>query len=132
MITVKRHQILTDFIVLNIPKYHVVLGIDWLSHNCVQIDSTKRELVLSSAEIILLCTSSGGVLESHSLELNIMDKIPVINENEYYELNSVDIRDELHKISVVRDFPQVFPEDFPGIPPEREIVFEILLQPGSI
>ncbi|KAL5571846.1 hypothetical protein UlMin_021443 [Ulmus minor] len=35
------------------------------------------------------------------------------------------------KIAVVREFPDVFPEDLPGIPPEREISFEIELLPGS-
>ncbi|KAL5556669.1 hypothetical protein UlMin_038905 [Ulmus minor] len=35
------------------------------------------------------------------------------------------------EIAVVREFPDVFPEELPGIPPEREISFEIELLPGS-
>ncbi|KAL5582230.1 hypothetical protein UlMin_014672 [Ulmus minor] len=35
------------------------------------------------------------------------------------------------EIAVVREFPDLFPEELPGIPPEREISFEIELLPGS-
>ncbi|GKC15938.1 putative reverse transcriptase domain-containing protein [Tanacetum coccineum] len=36
------------------------------------------------------------------------------------------------KIVVVRDFPEVFPDDLSGLPPIREIKFRIDLIPGSI
>ncbi|GKF15622.1 putative reverse transcriptase domain-containing protein [Tanacetum coccineum] len=32
---------------------------------------------------------------------------------------------------VVRDFPEVFPEDFPGLPPTRQVEFHIELIPGA-
>ena len=34
-------------------------------------------------------------------------------------------------IAVVREFSDVFPEELPGLPPDREISFEIELLPGS-
>jgi hypothetical protein len=34
-------------------------------------------------------------------------------------------------IRVVRDFPDVFPEELPGMPPEREVEFVIYLLPGT-
>ena len=34
-------------------------------------------------------------------------------------------------VPVVRDFPDVFPDDLPGLPPEREIDFPIDLVPGT-
>jgi hypothetical protein len=32
---------------------------------------------------------------------------------------------------VVRDFPDVFPEELPGMPPDREVEFVIDLLPGA-
>ncbi|XP_021305542.1 uncharacterized protein LOC110431152, partial [Sorghum bicolor] len=32
---------------------------------------------------------------------------------------------------VVRDFPDVFPEDLPGLPPDRDVQFSIELKPGT-
>jgi hypothetical protein len=37
---------------------------------------------------------------------------------------------KLEDIHVVREFPNVFPDDLPGMPPERAIEFKIELQPG--
>jgi hypothetical protein len=36
-----------------------------------------------------------------------------------------------NNIRVVRDFPDVFPEDLPGMPPDREVKFVIDLLPGT-
>src|SRR4029453_4325601 len=38
---------------------------------------------------------------------------------------------KLEEIHVVREFPDVFPDDLPGLPPERAIEFKIELQPGT-
>src|SRR5688572_32406654 len=37
----------------------------------------------------------------------------------------------LESVSIVNQFPDVFPEDLPGIPPEREIYFGIELLPDT-
>ncbi|GJY96685.1 hypothetical protein Tco_0513595 [Tanacetum coccineum] len=34
-------------------------------------------------------------------------------------------------VPIVRDFPEVFPEDLPGIPPTRQVEFQIDLVPGA-
>ena len=38
---------------------------------------------------------------------------------------------KLDSLSVVNEFVDVFPEDLPGLPPDREIEFSIDLQPGT-
>ncbi|KAI3825229.1 hypothetical protein L1987_06707 [Smallanthus sonchifolius] len=38
---------------------------------------------------------------------------------------------ELSEVLVVQDFPVVFPDDLTGVPPEKEIKFQIDLQPGA-
>ncbi|GKE75203.1 hypothetical protein Tco_1537244 [Tanacetum coccineum] len=37
----------------------------------------------------------------------------------------------LEDIPIVQDFPEVFPEDFPGLPPTRQVEFQIDLVPGA-
>ncbi|GKF74306.1 hypothetical protein Tco_0220638, partial [Tanacetum coccineum] len=34
-------------------------------------------------------------------------------------------------VPIVRDFPEVFPEDLPGLPPNRQVEFQIDLVPGA-
>jgi hypothetical protein len=38
---------------------------------------------------------------------------------------------KIEDIDVVREFLDVFPDDLPGMPPERAIEFKIELQPGT-
>ena len=37
----------------------------------------------------------------------------------------------IQDVPVVREFPDVFSEDLPGVPPEREVEFGIELIPGA-
>ncbi|KAJ0455808.1 putative nucleotidyltransferase, Ribonuclease H [Helianthus annuus] len=38
---------------------------------------------------------------------------------------------KLEEIPVVKEFPEVFPEDLPGVPPQRQVEFRIDLIPGA-
>ena len=38
---------------------------------------------------------------------------------------------KLENVPVMREFPDVFLEDLPGLPPDRELEFEIEVLPGS-
>ena len=40
-------------------------------------------------------------------------------------------RPSVSNIPTVSDFPDVFPEEFPGLPPQREIEFAIDIIPGA-
>ncbi|GJR12772.1 hypothetical protein Tco_0795424 [Tanacetum coccineum] len=37
----------------------------------------------------------------------------------------------LEDVPIVQDFPEVFPEDLPGLPPTRQVEFQIDLVPGA-
>ncbi|GKF78213.1 hypothetical protein Tco_0230683, partial [Tanacetum coccineum] len=37
----------------------------------------------------------------------------------------------LEDVPIVQDFPEVFPEDLPGLPPTRQVEFQIDLVPGD-
>jgi hypothetical protein len=41
------------------------------------------------------------------------------------------IAKSLYEIHMVREYPDVFPDDLLGIPPDRSIEFKIELQPGT-
>ncbi|GKF38979.1 hypothetical protein Tco_0119040 [Tanacetum coccineum] len=40
-------------------------------------------------------------------------------------------RKKIKDVPIVRDFPEVFPEDLPGLPPARPVEFQIDLIPGA-
>ncbi|GJT50453.1 hypothetical protein Tco_0976610 [Tanacetum coccineum] len=38
---------------------------------------------------------------------------------------------QIKDVPIVRDFPEVFPEDLPGVPPAQPVEFQIDLIPGA-
>jgi hypothetical protein len=59
--------------------------------------------------------------------LSIHVAIPAKPFGKVYEA----ILPEIQGIPVVCEFPDVFPEDLPGLPPERDVEFVIELKPGT-
>ncbi|GJU74853.1 hypothetical protein Tco_1266258 [Tanacetum coccineum] len=48
-----------------------------------------------------------------------------------YRLAPVEIAQRLEDVPIVREFPEVFPEDLPGLPPTRQVKFQIDLVHGA-
>ena len=48
-----------------------------------------------------------------------------------YVINMVKARPSVSDIPTVSDFPNVFPKELPGLPPQREIEFAIDVVPGA-
>ena len=48
-----------------------------------------------------------------------------------YAIESANSEMQLAEVPVVNEFFDVFPEDLSGLPPDREIEFEIELEPGT-
>nr|GFA39808.1 hypothetical protein [Tanacetum cinerariifolium] len=40
-------------------------------------------------------------------------------------------RKQIKDVPIIQDFPEVFPEDLPGLPPARPVEFQIDLIPGA-
>ncbi|GJU84723.1 putative reverse transcriptase domain-containing protein [Tanacetum coccineum] len=50
---------------------------------------------------------------------------------ECHEVEDKSEKKRLEDVPIVRDFPEVFPEDLPGLPPTRQVEFQIDLVPGA-
>jgi hypothetical protein len=95
----------------------VILGMDWLSKHNGLIDCVKKA--------IRLTPSSGKELE-YVVENLVMDKA----SSNRIVLNHLDTTSTLD-IKTVSEFLDVFLEELPSMPPDREIEFVIELVPGT-
>jgi hypothetical protein len=90
----------------------IILGADWLTRHQAVLDIAARAIEIHSpayGETVLYlldqgCTRSCAFVMIESL---------------------------VEKIPVVCDYPDVFPDELPGMPPDRDIEFAIELQPGT-
>ena len=101
-----------NFIVLDSSGIDVILGMGWLSKVDAVIQCTKRSVLLTSPE--------GERFEFIATPLSTADC--VVNQ-----MKGMPLED----IKVVSEYPNVFPEDLPGMPPDRDIEFSIDLLPGT-
>jgi hypothetical protein len=103
----------TNMIVLKGQDIDVILGMNWLAQHKAVLNTDLSTIRLSyGQEEILL-----------SIPIAILAK-PI---GQIYEAIIPEIKD----ILVVCEFPDVFLEDLPGLPPERDVEFVIELKPGT-
>jgi hypothetical protein len=106
-----------NLIVLKSKGIDVILGIDWLSKHRVLIDDARKSVKLTTLEgkemvfITEPVATAKGVancVKVNQLDASQRSDVPVVNE-----------------------FPDIFPEELPSMPPDRDIEFVIELKPGT-
>ncbi|WVZ72032.1 LOW QUALITY PROTEIN: hypothetical protein U9M48_020552 [Paspalum notatum var. saurae] len=91
----------------------IILGMNWMTENNTVLDIGNRAIRLRSRV-------GGKVIRVHMPDMKHM--VATVNATEL---------DEIKKIPVVCDFPDVFSEEPPGPPPDRDVEFRIDLVPGT-
>jgi hypothetical protein len=102
----------TTLLIMGLESVDIILGTDWLSQHHVVIDVAARAIKIHSpmdGEITLYLPDQGC---THSYAFALIES-PV------------------ERIPVVCEYPDVFPDELPGMPPDRDIEFAIELQPGT-
>ncbi|XP_049381296.1 uncharacterized protein LOC125845822 [Solanum stenotomum] len=114
--------------------FDVVLGMDWLHAYYASIDCrTRRVKFQFPSEPILEWESQNVVVKGRFISCIKARKL--ISKGCLYHL--VRVRDvesktlPIESVPIVNEFLDVFPNDLPGVPPEREIDFGIDLLPDT-
>ncbi|WVZ93098.1 hypothetical protein U9M48_039107 [Paspalum notatum var. saurae] len=103
-------EFLSNLIVLESKGLDIILGMDWLCKYNGVIDCAKKMVSVKGPE--------GKIVEYQAVPSNAAKA----------RLNQANA---VAEIKVVNEFPDVFPEELPGMPPDREIEFVIELVPGT-
>ncbi|GJS41218.1 putative reverse transcriptase domain-containing protein [Tanacetum coccineum] len=108
------HVFKIDLLPTRLGSFDVIIGMDWLAYHRAVIDCYEK--------IVRIPLLNGKILE-------------VQGERPEKDLGSLVCikadEKKLDDIRVVRDFPEVFPDDLLGLPPVREVEFRIDLIPGT-
>jgi hypothetical protein len=104
-------EFLADLVVLKSGGIDVILGMDWLSQHNGLIGCADKVVHLTNPEgVRVTCHTQESGLNPmvFSMEAKSLEEVPVVNE-----------------------YPDVFPEELPGMPPDSDIEFVIDLIPGT-
>lgn len=125
-----------DLIPIVMKEINVIVGMDWLGRHQARFECERQRIVVrtpSGGELTILGNGKKRLLKVCSLA---KARRYVHGGGVSYLAYVTDSREEKSKktvadVPVVREFPDVFPEDLPGIPPERQVEFRIDLIPGA-
>ncbi|KAA0051426.1 gag protease polyprotein [Cucumis melo var. makuwa] len=127
-IEIAGHVIEVTLLVLDMLDFDVILGMDWLAANHASIDCSLKEVAFNPLSMASFKFKGEG---SRLLPQVIsgMRASKLLSQGTWSILASVvDTREvdvSLSSEPVVWDYPDVFPEELPGLPPHREIEFAI-------
>ncbi|GJS47429.1 reverse transcriptase domain-containing protein [Tanacetum coccineum] len=133
------HPFDIDLMPVELGSFDVIIGMDWLAKYHALIVCDEKVVRIPYGDEVLIIR--GDNCDSGS-KLNI---ISCTRTQKYIEKGcqvylaqvtskKADDKSEekrLEDVPIVREFPEVFPEDLPGLPPARQVEFQIDLVPGA-
>ncbi|GJS39050.1 putative reverse transcriptase domain-containing protein [Tanacetum coccineum] len=113
--------------------FDVIIGMDWLVERDAVIVCGKKEVHVPYKNKTLVVKGDSGASR--------LKVISCIKARKYIERGSQlflaqvtekePSKKQLQDVPVIRNFPEVFPDDLPGLPPPRQVEFRIELVPGA-
>ncbi|TYK02364.1 gag protease polyprotein [Cucumis melo var. makuwa] len=133
-VEIANHMLDVTLLVLDMQDFDVILGMDWLSANHANIDCFGKEVVFNPPSGASFKFRGAGMVCIPKVIL-AMKASKLLSQGTWGILASVvDTREPEVSLSsepVVREYPDVFPDELPGLPPPRKVDFAIELEPGT-
>ena len=105
-----KHKFPVSLIILDSQGLDVILGMDWMAKYEGVLDCANRTVTLTTPDNKRIRFKSN--FESKGSKINSLKGV------------SID------SVPIVSEYPDVFPEELPGMPPDRDVEFLIDLLPG--
>ncbi|GJS02332.1 putative reverse transcriptase domain-containing protein [Tanacetum coccineum] len=130
-----------DNVVAELGSFDAIIGMDWLARYQAVIVCAEKIVRIPWRNKTLIIHGDGSN-QGNVTRLNI---ISCTKTQKYMErgfpiflahVTAKEVEDKSEKkrledVSIVQDFPEVFPEDLPGLPPTRQVEFQVDLVPGA-
>ncbi|GJY45808.1 putative reverse transcriptase domain-containing protein, partial [Tanacetum coccineum] len=140
-LNLRNHPFNINLMPVEMGSFDVIIGMDWLSKYSAVIDCAKKIVRIPWRNKTLIIHGDGST-QGNVTRLNI---ISCTKTQKYMEkgfpiflahVTAKEVEDKSEKkrledVPIVQDFPEVFPEDLPGLPPTRQVEFQIDLVPGA-
>ncbi|GJZ05345.1 putative reverse transcriptase domain-containing protein [Tanacetum coccineum] len=135
------HPFHVDLMPVEMGTYDVIIGMDWLTKYQAVIDCAKKIVRIPFGSEILIFHGDGS-RNKRGTRLNIIS----CTKTQKYLLQGCHVflahitiketgdkskKKQLQDVPIVKNFPEVFPEDLPGLPHTRQVEFHIDLVPGA-
>ncbi|GJT89313.1 putative reverse transcriptase domain-containing protein [Tanacetum coccineum] len=122
-----------DLMPIELGTFDVIIGMDWLVKHDVVIVCGEKVVRIPYGNKMLIVESSKGV--SRLKVISCIKARKYVKRGCHLFLSHVTEKrskeKRLEDVPVICDFPEVFPEELPGLPLPRQVEFRIDLVPGA-
>ncbi|GKE40108.1 reverse transcriptase domain-containing protein [Tanacetum coccineum] len=135
------HPFNINLMPVELSSFDVIIDMDWLAnHHAVIVCDEKIVQIPYGDEVLIVQGDKGGKGEKSKLSIISCTKtqkyikrgcpifLAQVTKKETEDKSEEKL---LEDVPTVWDFSDVFPEDFPGLPPPRQVEFQIDLVPGE-
>nr|GEZ17389.1 putative reverse transcriptase domain-containing protein [Tanacetum cinerariifolium] len=140
-INFQNHLFNIDLMPIELGSFDVIIGKDWLRkcHAMIVCDEKLVQVPYGNETLTFHENESNNGRESRLAVISCSKAQEYMAKGCQIFLAQISAKKEEDKsegkqlkgIPIVRDFPKVFPEDFPGLPPAQPVEFQIDLIPGA-
>ncbi|GJW71226.1 putative reverse transcriptase domain-containing protein [Tanacetum coccineum] len=126
---------------VELGSFDVIIGMDWLRrcHAVIVCDEKLVQVPYGNETLTFCGNESSNERESRLAVISYSKAQEYMAKGCQVFLAQISAKKEEDKsegkqikdVPIVRDFPEVFPEDLPGLPPARPVEFQIDLIPGA-
>ncbi|KAJ4981049.1 hypothetical protein NE237_031886 [Protea cynaroides] len=121
---------------LEMVDFDVILGMDWLARHSANLLCAEKKITFKDKEEAELSFSGTKLPQRCKLILLALKAKKCLEKGAIgYLVSVVDLTKDaprMEDIDVVWDYPDIFPEELPGLPPDRATEFVIDLIPGAV
>ncbi|GJX69305.1 putative reverse transcriptase domain-containing protein [Tanacetum coccineum] len=134
------HPFNINLLPVELGSFDVIIGMDWLSKYHAVIDCAEKIVRIPWGNETLIVHGDGSN-QGNGTRLNIISCTKThkyLLKGHHVFLASITAKEtedgsgekRLEDVPIVQDFLEVFPEELPGLPPTRQVEFQIDLIPG--
>ena len=133
-IRIREYEFPGDLIELSFREFDVILGMNWLFRHQVVVDCRMKRVTLrtpSGKEVTFINERSNHLSNVIFAAIAITMVRKGCEANLAYVVDTEKAKPSTSDITTVCDYLDVFPEEFLGLPPRREIEFSIDVIPSA-
>lgn len=122
-----------DLIPMKLGEFDIILGMDWLRNYNASIDCKSKSVTLQNPNQLKVKFYGDHKPLRQFLSIIQAKRLLRKGAEAYlaYVVKPPKKEIDIGMIPVVKEFIDVFPDDLPGLPPDREIELAIDLEPGT-
>ncbi|GKF97238.1 hypothetical protein Tco_0293059 [Tanacetum coccineum] len=126
---------------IELSSFDAIIGMDWLAkyqavilcaEKIVRIPWRNKTLIIHGDGSTRGSVTRLNVISCTKTQKYIEKRFPIFLAHvNVKEVEDKSEKKRLEDVPIVQDFPEVFPEDLPGLPPTRQVEFQTDLVPGA-